>query len=168
MVVERQFVDALRHDNSAADECGAEVVVQDPNAVGGLVGTAAFVMAALRRRERRDVVADDRQRLVERGDTLVGEVLADEFKFVFVEQSRLHRDGILSVDERRDFDIDELDGMWGRRRGAGPCMSRDMVLSVLLRRHPRDQGAARKTEVCEKIYTCRAYPQASRGVRGLK
>ena len=40
-------------------------------------------------------VADDRERLIERHDALVGEVLADEFEFLLVEQRGLHRDGIL-------------------------------------------------------------------------
>ena len=76
----------------------------------------------------------------------VGEVLADELKIGFVEQRRLHIDGILAVDERSDLDVDELDGMCGRRWGARPVRQGTCQLSVLLRRHPRCQGAARKTE----------------------
>ena len=47
-------------------------------------------------------------RLIERYDALVSEVLADEFELPFIEQRGLHRHGILAVDQRRDFDIDEL------------------------------------------------------------
>jgi len=49
----------------------------------------------------------------------VREVLADELKFLFVQQRRLHDDGELPVDERRDLDVDELDGEGGGGFDAG-------------------------------------------------
>jgi hypothetical protein len=35
---DRQFIDALRHDDVAADEDGSEIIVQDPDAVGAPYG----------------------------------------------------------------------------------------------------------------------------------
>jgi len=105
--VERQFADALRHDDVAADERGPKVVVEQPNALS--VGARhCGASRGAHRRKYADVLLDDGERLVEGLDVLVRKVLADEFELVFVEQRGLHYDGILAVDQRRDLDIDEL------------------------------------------------------------
>jgi hypothetical protein len=46
--------------------------------------------------------------LVERVDALAGKVPADEFELFLVELRGLHHDRKLTVDQRRDFDVDEL------------------------------------------------------------
>lgn len=131
----------------------------------------ALLMAAVacgaRHRERRHVVANDRERLVERFGAPVDEVLTDELKISFVKQRCLHVDGILPVDERADLDVDELDGMSGRRRGGGRDV-KGHVSSPSCSAGTRDFRGRRTRRVLRKLYTCSGNAQSKRGFGGLK
>jgi hypothetical protein len=71
------------------------------------------------RGKRRHVLSDDRQSLIQRLDMRVGEILTDEFEPILVEQRRLHGNAKLAINQWRDLDMDELEGIGGRRIRAG-------------------------------------------------
>src|SRR5580658_2793917 len=93
------------------------------------------------RGKRRHVLSDDRQSLIQRLDMHVCEILTDEFEPVLVEQRRLHGNAKLAIDQRCDFDMDELEGIGGRRISAGWYVKGHCIVSVLLRRAPRNSGS---------------------------
>ena len=104
----RQGIDSLRHERPAADERAAEIVVEQPDAIGRCSRYGGTHETAAGAASGSEVLANNRENFVECLDPLVGEVLADEFKLLLVEQSRLHDDREFAADQRRDLDVDEL------------------------------------------------------------
>src|ERR1700722_1011431 len=93
------------------------------------------------RGKRRDVLSNDRQSLIQRLDMRVCEILSDEFESVLVEQRRLHGNAKLAINQWRDLDMDELEGIGGRHVCAGWYVKGHCIVSVLLRRAPRNSGS---------------------------